>query len=117
MKNNTKDLIVKTSIPLKPFVAPKISDKLIITRKRAVAAPPSVATAKHLGGHRLEVVFSDGIRREIDVAPFLERFPHPCHNKYKKVSEFKKFKIIDGNVNWDDYNMIFTPESLYSGKI
>ena len=117
MRRKTKDLTIKTNIPLKPFVAPKISDKLKVTYKKSVVAPPAVASAKHLGGHRLEVVFTDGVCRKIDVAPFLKRFPHPSHNKYKKISEFKKFKIIDGNINWHDYNMIFEPESLYKGEI
>ncbi len=32
-------------------------------------------------------------------------------------SEFIKYKIIDDNLNWGDYTMIFPVEDLYSGKL
>jgi hypothetical protein len=63
------------------------------------------------------VVFADGARRVIDFKPFLRRFPHPDYDKYQKVSGFKRFKVIDGNIDWDDDTMSFNPESLYAGKI
>jgi hypothetical protein len=34
-----------------------------------------------------------------------------------RTHEFKKFKIIDGNLMWNDYEMIFPLEDLYEGKI
>jgi hypothetical protein len=77
----------------------------------------TVASARHLEGLRLEIVFSDGARRIIDFRPFLERFSHPDYDKYMDVDEFKKFSIMDGNINWNDYHMIFTMESLYKGEL
>jgi len=77
----------------------------------------TVKSAKHITNHRLEVTFSDGARREVDFKPFLQRFRHPDLERYKKVTEFKKYKVIDGNINWHDYNMIFPVEDLYKGEI
>jgi hypothetical protein len=77
----------------------------------------TVASARHLGGHRLEIEFSDNTRRVIDFKPFLERFSHPDYDRYMDVDEFKKFGIVDGNINWNDYHMIFTMESLYKGEL
>ena len=77
----------------------------------------TVTKAKHARGHRLEIEFSDGIRRVVDFMPFLKRFRHPAYDKYMTVSGFKKYKIIGGNINWDDYNMIFPVEDLYRGEI
>ena len=82
-----------------------------------VAEPITVITAKHAGGHCLEIEFSDETRRVVDFKPFLTRFRHPAYEKYMTVSGFKKYQIIDGNINWDDYNMIFHVEDLYQGKI
>jgi hypothetical protein len=30
---------------------------------------------------------------------------------------FKQFEIIDGNLNWNDYDMIFPVSDLKKGKI
>jgi len=108
---------MKTNIRLKPSAAPKVSPNLKVTIEVIDTAPPSVVSATHLKGHCLEVEFSDGSQRLINFDPFLKRFRHPDLDRYKKISEFKKFKIIDGNINWHDYNMIFEPESLYKGEI
>ena len=29
--------------------------------------------------------------------------------------KFKAFKIVDGNINWNDYELIFSIEDLYEG--
>jgi len=77
----------------------------------------TIKSARHLKNHRLVVEFSDGAWRAVDFKPFLERSNYPGYKKYRKISEFKKYQIIDGNINWDDYNMIFHVEDLYKGKI
>ena len=42
---------------------------------------------------------------------------HPSIRKYLDEARFKLFDIIDGNLNWNDYDMIFPVEDLYEGKI
>jgi hypothetical protein len=37
--------------------------------------------------------------------------------KYLDLDKFIKFKVIDGNLNWDDYDLIFPVADLYEGKI
>jgi hypothetical protein len=36
---------------------------------------------------------------------------------YKDEKLFNSYKIIDGNLNWNDYDMIFPISDLYEGKI
>ena len=42
---------------------------------------------------------------------------HPEVRKYLNEDKYRQFKIIDGNLNWNDYDMIFPLEDLYNGKI
>jgi hypothetical protein len=42
---------------------------------------------------------------------------HPGIRKYQEELLFKQFKIVDGNLNWNDYEMIFPLEDIYKGKI
>jgi hypothetical protein len=76
-----------------------------------------VKSAKHLKSHILDVEFSDGEHRVIDFAPFIFSVGHPDYERYKSETGFLGFKIEDGNLNWDDYTMIFPIEDLYTGKL
>jgi hypothetical protein len=76
-----------------------------------------VKSARHKTGHILEIEFSDGHSEVVDFAPFIFSVNHPDYEKYKSVDEFLKFRIVDGNLNWDDYTMIFPVDRLYSNKI
>ncbi|MFV9646106.1 MAG: DUF2442 domain-containing protein [Desulfobacterales bacterium] len=77
----------------------------------------SVKTVVHKIGHILEIEFNDGRKENVDFAPFIFTSNHPDYEKYKSVAEFLKFEIIDGNLNWDDYTMIFPVDDLYRNKI
>ena len=76
-----------------------------------------VKSATHLTGHILNIEFNDGHSETVDFATFIYSSGHPDYEKYKTIDEFLKFDIIDGNLNWDDYTMIFPIEDLYHNKI
>lgn len=77
----------------------------------------SVNSAQHLKSHILEITFSDGATKVVDFAPFIFSDGHPDYEKYKSEEGFLAYQIIDGNLNWDDYTMIFPVEDLYKGKL
>jgi hypothetical protein len=77
----------------------------------------TILSAESVVGHRLKISFSDGKVTEVDFKPFLERFDHPDYARYLNLDEFLKYRIVDGNINWGDYQMIFTIDSLYNGTI
>ncbi len=90
--------------------------KIIIERNR----PSKIVTiikAKYLKDYVMRITFSDGNDRAVDFKPFLTNSGHPEVKKFLKESNFKKFKIIQGNINWEDYQMIFPIQDLYQGKI
>ncbi len=76
----------------------------------------NVREARHLGGCRLEVAFSDGQVRTVDFEPFL-KCAHPELHKYLNEREFVRFSIEHGNLSWNDYEMCFPIEDLYSGNL
>jgi len=76
-----------------------------------------VKSAKHVTSHILRITFSDGTERNVDFAPFIFSNGHPDYEKYKDERVFLTFELIDGNLNWDDYRMIFPVTDLYSGKL
>lgn len=77
----------------------------------------SVSSVRHVISHILELTFNDGHVQVLDFAPFIFSNGHPDYDKYKSESNFLRFQLIEGNLNWDDYTMIFPLEDLYKGKI
>jgi hypothetical protein len=53
----------------------------------------------------------------VDFKPFLAHSCHPAIRQYLDESKFKQFEIVDGNLNWNDYELIFPVADLYEGKI
>ena len=77
----------------------------------------SVVTAIFIGDYAIRIFFNDGISKLVDFKSFLEKSSHPSIKKYLDEDKFKQFKVIDGNLNWNDYELIFPVADLYNGSI
>ena len=76
-----------------------------------------IKSAIYIGDFAIRVFFNDGFNRLVDFKPFLESSLHPSIRKYLDETMFNQFEIIDGNLNWNDYDMIFPISDLREGKI
>jgi len=78
---------------------------------------PKVVTAKHINNYVLDIQFSNGERKEVNFENFLEKSLHPAIKKYLDKEKFAQFEIKNGNVNWNNYDLIFPVEDLLMQKI
>ena len=76
-----------------------------------------IKSAIYVGNHIIRIDFNDNVSRKVDFKPFLKQALHPSIRKYLNESKFQQFTIIDGNLNWNDYELIFPLEELYNGEI
>jgi hypothetical protein len=76
-----------------------------------------IKSSRYIGDFAIRIYFSDGVSKLVDFKPFLESSLHPSIRKFLDESKFKEYKIVDGNLNWNDYDMIFPIEDLYQGRI
>ncbi len=76
-----------------------------------------VESAKYIGDFVIRVLFSDGTEQVVDFKPFLNKSSHPVIRKYLNERKFQKFRITHGNINWNDFELIFPIDDLYNGKI
>jgi hypothetical protein len=53
----------------------------------------------------------------VDFKSFLETSSHPSIKKYLDETKFKQFIILDGNLNWNDYDLIFPIADLHQGVV
>lgn len=90
----------------------KVSEEI-----ESVTQITDVKKVKYLGDYVLRILFSDGHEQAVDFKPFLKNSTHPGIRKYLSEKKFKEYKIIHGNINWNDYELIFPIDDLYNGKI
>jgi len=76
-----------------------------------------IISARYIGDYAIRLTFSNGTNRLVDFKPFLESSLHPSIQKYMDERLFKDYQIVDGNLNWNDYDMIFPIEDLYKGEL
>jgi hypothetical protein len=76
-----------------------------------------INSAKYLGDYVFRIFFSDGTEKLVDLKSFLQNSQHPSINKYLKEDLISKFQIVGGNLNWNDYDLIFPIWDLYTGTI
>jgi len=76
-----------------------------------------IKSARYLGDFAIRILFNDDTERLVDFKSFLTKSLHPSIQKYLNEDNFSKFLIKDGNLNWNDYDMIFPIIDLYNGEI
>lgn len=76
-----------------------------------------IKSADYIGDFVIRITFNDGVSRVVDFKSFLETSYHPSIRKYLDERKFKEFQIIDGNLNWNDYDLIFPIYDLYQGRV
>jgi hypothetical protein len=76
-----------------------------------------ITEANYVGDYTISISFNDGIVQTVDFKNFLSKSLHPSISKYLDTFLFSKFKIVNGNLNWNDYDLIFPIHDLYEGKI
>ncbi|SHG39246.1 Protein of unknown function [Flavobacterium micromati] len=77
----------------------------------------NVIEAIYIKSYIIKVIFDDESERIINFEHFLKKSQHPSISKYLNLHNFKNFNIVDGNLNWNDYDMIFPVWDLYLGDI
>ena len=81
-------------------------------------SPLQIKKADYLDGFRVAIYFNDGVKKIIDFTDFLHSKYNYYTRKYRNTSNFKKFKIENGNVVWGkDWDLIFPITHLRKGNI
>ena len=76
-----------------------------------------IDSAKYLTDYVIRIKFNDGTEKLVDFKPFLSKSLHPSIQKYLNENKFSNFSLIDGNLNWNDYDLIFPLSDLYNGHL
>lgn len=78
----------------------------------------SIVSAKYVKPLSVEIRFSDGTEKTVNVGNFIKSHPHPQYNRYLNEKKFQSFKIEMGNIVWGkNWALIFPVEDLHEGKL
>lgn len=77
----------------------------------------SIQKVEYKGSFKISILFSDGVERTVDFESFLKQANNPMTKKYLNEELFKSFKVENGDLVWNDYEMCFPIWDLYEGKI
>ena len=73
-----------------------------------------IIRAEYVGGYKIHLWFSDGKNHVIDFGPFLMSARNPMVAQYRDIEKFRQFRLVYGNLDWNDYEMCFSIEDLYN---
>ena len=76
-----------------------------------------ILEAVYLDRFKIKFTFSDEKEGTVDFQDFLMSSSHPQIIKYRNVEEFKKFTIVDGDIDWNDFELCFPISDLYENNI
>jgi len=75
-----------------------------------------IQKAEYIKDYQIDVYFSDGKKRKIDLFNFLSTSNHPLITKYLDIERFKQFRVEMGTICWGDNEFDLNPYHIYKGK-
>ncbi len=84
-----------------------ISDEQVIT----------IISAEYIGEYQIKLSFNDNSIQLVDFFPFLNGSLNPLIRRYLDKQEFKGFKIDNGDLEWNDYDLCFPIADLYENSV
>ena len=76
-----------------------------------------ITNAEYEPPYAIRLRFSDGFEQTVDFEPFLRSAQHPDIRKYLDQSLFQSFAIVNGRLDWNDYDLCFPMQDLYENTL
>ena len=77
----------------------------------------TIISIEYIGEYKIKLSFNDNTIQLVDFFPFLNSSLNPLTRKYLTKQEFKKFKIDNGDLEWNDFDLCFPIADLYENNI
>ena len=67
----------------------------------------NIESVEYIKDYILYLSVSDGIQHKVDLSLFIKKSRHPEVQKFLNPKQFKRFKLIHGQLMWGDFDFIF----------
>jgi hypothetical protein len=76
-----------------------------------------IENVKYIDHYKLYLKFNDGKENIVDFSNFILNSKHPDIKKYQDIELFKNFNFEYGEIQWNDYELVFPIADLYENNI
>lgn len=76
-----------------------------------------ISEAVYVAEYKIQIFFTNGQVRVVDFKPFLITSKNSQIRQYLELNKFSQFRIIYGDLVWNDYELCFPVSDLYEGRI
>lgn len=76
-----------------------------------------IIKAEYLEAYKVRIIFNDKTEVVVDFESFLSKSQHPRIRQYLDIEMFKTFRLCDGDLDWNEFDLCFPVSDLYSGKV
>ena len=77
----------------------------------------TIISAEYIGEYKIKLSFNDNTIQVVDFFTFLNSSLNPLIRKYLDKQEFGKYKIDNGDLEWNDFDLCFPIADLYENNI
>ena len=77
----------------------------------------SIEKAKYLDDYKIFLQFNDKKEVVVDFEKFITKSQHPDIRKYRNLELFRRFRLSYGEIEWNDYDLVFPINDLYHQNI
>ena len=89
----------------------------MITRRMPKNQIIDILSAEYAPPYAIRIRFSDGHAQTVDFEPFLRQAQHPDIRKYLDSQLFQTYALINGRLDWNDYDLCFPMQDLYENRL
>lgn len=75
-----------------------------------------IVAFKIVGDFKLELVFSNGRKKVVDLSSFVASSQNPMTTQFKNQQLFQQVQLNHGHLSWMNGEMDLSAESLYNWK-
>ena len=75
-----------------------------------------IEKAKYIASYQIQVWFTDGTTRVIELFSFLKKSKNHMVSKYLDLALFSQFRVEDGTLCWGDNDFDLNPANIYNGQ-
>lgn len=92
--------------------------KITVEYTENISSPElNIQDAKYTGDCIIRNYFNANENKIVDFKPFLMQAVHSTIKKYTDDNLFTSYKIENGNLIWNDYDLIFPINDLYENSL
>ena len=76
-----------------------------------------IKEASYIEKYKIKITFNDLKTQVIDFETFLSKSKNKQINKYLDIELFKSFQVVDGDLDWNDFDLCFPIYDLYENSV